>query len=239
MSNSKNNYEQMSIGDVPVGNTVTTADDSSQIVKQPEQAAAIPSVWSDRDAFKNIWQMSNLLSKSVMVPEAYRNKPENCIIALDIASRIGWSPFAVMQNLIVVNGHPGWNGQASIAIVNGCGRFTPLQFEFFGNQGDLDWGCYAYAYRRDSGEKCVGPKVTWRMVEEEGWSKKAGSKWKTMPELMMRYRAGAFFARVHCPDAMQGIPTVDEVEDIYGAEAAPRQTIKVGVAKRADEAGEP
>jgi hypothetical protein len=43
---------------------------------------------------------------------------------------------------------------------------------------------------------------------------KAGSKWKTMPELMMRYRAAAFFGRLYAPEITMGMHSVEEVVDI-------------------------
>jgi hypothetical protein len=35
-----------------------------------------------------------------------------------------------------------------------------------------------------------------------------------MPELMLAYRASAFFARVHIPNALMGVAVEGEVEDI-------------------------
>ena len=52
------------------------------------------------------------------------------------------------------------------------------------------------------------------MAKKEGWYSKSGSKWQTMPELMLAYRASAFFARVHVPEALMGISTAEENEDI-------------------------
>ncbi len=55
------------------------------------------------------------------------------------------------------------------------------------------------------------------MAEAEGWSKKSGSKWKTMPELMLSYRAATFFGRMYCPDLLMGMQTQDELQDIKEA----------------------
>ena len=46
---------------------------------------------------------------------------------------------------------------------------------------------------------------------------KNGSKWKTMPEQMLKYRAAAFFARTECPEVLMGFQTAEETEDVYGA----------------------
>lgn len=59
-----------------------------------------------------------------------------------------------------------------------------------------------------------GPPVTLTMAVEEGWYTKNGSKWRTMPDLMGRYRSAAFFVRLHAPELTMGMPTVDELVDI-------------------------
>jgi hypothetical protein len=51
------------------------------------------------------------------------------------------------------------------------------------------------------------------MAKAEGWSTKSGSKWLTMPELMLRYRSAAFFARIYAPDITLGMQTAEEVYD--------------------------
>jgi hypothetical protein len=57
-----------------------------------------------------------------------------------------------------------------------------------------------------------------QMAESEGWTKKNGSKWRTMPNQMLRYRAAAFWQRVYCPEISMGLMTAEEAEDIEYAE---------------------
>jgi hypothetical protein len=59
------------------------------------------------------------------------------------------------------------------------------------------------------------------MAKAEGWSTKAGSKWITMPELMLRYRAAAFFARLYAPDITLGMMTAEEARDITERDVTP------------------
>ena len=51
------------------------------------------------------------------------------------------------------------------------------------------------------------------MAKDEGWYGKSGSKWQTMPELMLQYRAAAFFARTNCPEITMGMYTSEEYSD--------------------------
>ncbi len=173
-------------------------------------------------------RMAKSLAAGTMVPQQYQNNVANCLIAMEIASRIGASVFAVMQNLDIIHGRPGWRGTFLIATVNASKRFTPLRFrwEEEGNPTSpigIDkrkdsFGCRAIAKDTVTGEELVGALITWAMVKAEGWNTKSGSKWKTMPEQMFMYRAGAFWTRVYSPETSLGMHTADEVIDTVGYE---------------------
>jgi hypothetical protein len=51
------------------------------------------------------------------------------------------------------------------------------------------------------------------MAKADGWFQKDGSKWKTLPDLMLMYRSAMFFGRLYCPERILGMQAVDEVED--------------------------
>jgi hypothetical protein len=184
-------------------------------------SVAVPTavtMWNDVKLMNYSFRTAKMLCSSALVPDTYRNSPENCLVAIDLANRLGLSPLMVMQNLYVVKGKPSWSGSFCAAAVNGSGRFTPLEFCFVGEPGTPSHGCYAKAIRRSNGSACVSDTVTMQMAQKEGWLNKPGSKWQTMPVQMMQYRAAAFFARVHCPDILLGIPTYEEVQDVRGYE---------------------
>ena len=193
------------------------------------QAQQFRSMWNDKSMLEQAWSCANYLSSSALVPEDYKKHPENCLIALDLANRSGMSPLTVMQNLYVVKGKPAWAGQFAIALVNGSRRFAkPLKPIFFGDEGTMSWGCYMETVDFE-GKKVEGAKITMQMAKDEGWLDKSGSKWKTMPQQMLMYRAGAFFARVHCPDVLYGVQMVEEVKDTdgYDSDEKPKVTIQL------------
>ena len=181
-------------------------------------------MWNDTKTMNLAWRTAGMLSKSALVPEAYRNRPEDCLIAIDIANRQGVSPLMVLQNLYVVKGKPAWSGSFCAAAINGCGKFTPLEYVFVDEGGG---GCFARATRLSNGSVCVSDTVTMQMAHDEDWLDKKGSKWKTMPRQMMMYRAASFFARAHCPEVLLGIQTVEEVQDVRGYEEPEKATTTV------------
>lgn len=182
----------------------------------------------------------------------------DCMIALEISNRIGMNVLAVMQNLYTVHGKPAWSSQFLIACVNASRRFSPLRYtlseegpartvkysfnewvEIPGSQrkekkrkeGEVevrDRTCVAWAVDQ-RGEKLESPPVSIAMAIAEGWYTKDGSKWKTMPELMLRYRAATFFARLYAPELTMGIQTTEEVIDISSEIVAPAAVIKKGM----------
>lgn len=174
-------------------------------------------------AFALAQRQAKALASSDLVPQAYKNNLPNTLLAMEVAARIGASPFAVMQNLYIVQGRPSWSSSFLIATVNASGRFEPLRFEVDGTDPhDKGYRVRAYAKDKASGEVCQGAWITWKMVDAEGWSKKSGSKWLTMPAQMFMYRAAGFWARVYAPEISLGIHTTEEVRDVWGgAEAAP------------------
>ena len=184
-----------------------------------EQTSAITN-WLDKSSFDQLARVSAMLAKSSLVPQNYQNKPEDCLIAMDMASRIGTNPLMVMQNLYVVKGKPAWSGQACAALIKNCGRFENVKHVRTGEKGADNRGCYYMATDKANGEVLIGVEVTVAMAKAEGWI--SNTKWKSMPEQMLGYRAAAFFARLHCPEALLGIQTAEEVEDVDSTRASTR-----------------
>jgi hypothetical protein len=88
-----------------------------------------------------------------------------------------------------------------------------MRFRWVGKEGSDEWGCRAFAVERESNLELVGALVTINMAKIEGWYGKSGSKWKTMPEQMLQYRAGAFWCRTYAPEIALGMHTSEEIQD--------------------------
>ena len=68
-----------------------------------------------------------------------------------------------------------------------------------------------------SGEVVEGCEVTMAMAKAEVCSTKSGSKWATMPEQMLRYRAATFLIRATAPEIGMGLQTAEEIHDTVEA----------------------
>lgn len=169
-----------------------------------------------KDTFEHAQRIAIMLSKSSLIPKEFQGNVQNVMIALEMANRIGASPLMVMQNLYLVHGKPSWSSTFIISAVNQNPKFEGLEYELSGEGESMSCSCWAY--RKGTKDKVVGPPVTMKMAKAEGWVDKNGSKWKTMPELMIRYRAATFFGRLYTPEVMMGFQTYDEIQDVHHQE---------------------
>lgn len=219
--------------------------------------------------FETMQRVCKLFASSELVPEMYKAKRQaipvnaaegqinaimaenrsaetkavaNCMIAIEIAQRIGASPLMVMQNMTPIYGKPSWSSKFLVATVNTCGRFEPLKYKFTekGNLGmveytDYVWNgkckapvtkqfdgkkimdieCIAYTTAKGSTEILESSPVSIRMAIQEGWYTKNGSKWQTMTKQMLMYRAASFWTSAYAPELSMGMRTVEENQDIY------------------------
>ena len=189
----------------------------------PDETTALPAEqgkaplgvsFADGAALNKLYKNAVVLSKSSLLPERFRNKPEDIMILIDMSSRMRVSLYALSQALYLVHGTSGITGQFCISLINSCGRFRPLSFVFVGTEGERDYGCYAISDRIADGVVCKSTTITVQMAVDEGWMR--NTKWKTMTSQMLMYRAAAFFARVYCPDVLCGMYTTEELHDVYG-----------------------
>lgn len=197
--------------------------------------------------FEAMQRMAQMYSSSTIVPETYRGNIGNCVIAIDMAMRMNANVLMIMQNLYIVKGNPSWSSKFLIATINMSGKYTSLRYRkrVIGkvgkiNYNDTEWDktkgknttivkefdgtnidnieCVAYATEISTGEVLESDPITIEMAIKEGWYTKPGSKWVTMPNLMLTYRAAAFWQRAYCPEISMGFMTKEEAEDIQDAE---------------------
>lgn len=182
---------------------------------------AVRAGFFDLQSFELMQRVAKGFASSTLVPQQYQNNVANCMIALNMAQRIGADPMMVMQSLVVVHGRPTWAAQFLIATANACGRFSALRFEFFGDKGTDSWGCRAWAIEKETGEKLVGSDVTIAIAKKEGWYGKNGSKWQSIPQQMLMYRAGSWWVRAYAPELSMGLQTAEEMTDIIDVSRQP------------------
>lgn len=192
-------------------NAIQAMPAGTMAMAMPAQQSGMMSIFSDPQTFAGAMQMAETLSRSTIIPRDYQGNPSNCLIAVEMSTRLNASPMMVMQHLHVIQGRPAWSAQWIIAMINNSRKYkTVLQYEMGYDSADGGLSCFAWAIDH-AGNKVVGPKITMTMAKAEGWVGKNGSKWQSMPGVMIQYRAASFFGRVNCPEMIMGIYSQDEV----------------------------
>ena len=109
-------------------------------------------------------------------------------------------------------------------MIEKTGKYTDLEFNFVGKEGNDDFGCYLEATRIRDGKKIKGTTITIALAKAEGWYNR-NSKWKTMGRQLLIYRASTFFARAYCADALNGINTEGESTDSFSQKEQPKDIL--------------
>ena len=181
-------------------------------VQEAEKTEVIPG-YGSASGFDLLQRGAQALAASSMVPDGYTGNVPNCIVALEMALRMKISPIMVMQNLHIIKGKPSWSSAFLIGALNRSPHYTPMRFRMFGEKGKDTRGCVASTCEKSSGEVVEGPEVTIAIAKADGWWGRKDSKWPRMPELMLRYRAGAWLVRTATPEMCMGFPGDDEIHD--------------------------
>ena len=180
------------------------------IEPEKESETALALVEADTRKFELVQREAKLLAASTLVPKQYQGNIADVVVAMNLARRMNADPLMVMQSLHIIQGKPGWSAQFLIASFNACGKFGAIYYEFSEDKTE----CTAKTVELATGREIAGPSVSMEMAKAEGWATKPGSKWKTMPQLMLRYRAAAFLIRTTAPEIGLGLYTTDELRDI-------------------------
>lgn len=209
---------------------------TNEITTVKETQAVSTDLLSDLQAFENAQRIGKILTQSQIIPASYQNNLPNVLVALEISARTKISPIIVMQNLNVIKGRPSWSSKYIIAALTSS-RVYNLRYELE-TKGELEikqfnqskkmpnLACRVLATDRRTGEEREGPWVTMQMAVNEGWYGKTDSKWQTMPEIMIRYRAATFFANVYYPELTVGLNIEDEYAEPVNIPSAPHEVVK-------------
>ena len=191
----------------------------SEITKHEENY----SVYQSKDSFELVQRQASSIAASTLVPPEYRGREGlgNCILALEMSQRMKMSVLDVIQNLTFIHNRPTWKATFIVSRIIGCNRFKNFDYVEKGEGEKLT--VYCKAIRKEDNQEVKGTQVSMAMAREEGWTR--NTKYKTMPSLMLRYRAATFFGRQYIPDLLTGIQTAEEIVDIEPVDVTPENKL--------------
>lgn len=185
------------------------------IKSQSIQAVRTTSSQDMFDVMEKAYKFSQIMAKSDIIPVHYQNKPENVFVAIQTAYRMDLDPMLVMQNTFVISGKLGMNSTFAISLANSSGLLEGgIRYKIVGEGSVLQ--VTAYATLKSNGEE-IAYTIGMKEAISENWTK--NPKYKTLPELMLRYRAATLLIRTHVPEVINGMHTVEEIEDVTAAKS--------------------
>ena len=185
----------------------------NELVKIEQSSVAIPQGYEnyfDIARYEQIGRIANTFAKSDLVPKDFKNNPNNCFIAIHMAMRLNIDFLLCIQNVYIVNGNPGLSAKLCISLANRSGVFDGgIIFAETGAGDDLSVTASAKLHANG---QYVSKTMTLKEAHAAGWTGKP--VWKSQPGQMLAYRTATQLIRLYAPDAILGMTTVEEWEDV-------------------------
>lgn len=162
------------------------------------------------------WRLAQMYAKSDLVPDHFKNKPENCCIAIEMAIRCKCNILMFLQKCYIVHGKPSIEAVLAISLANSSKIFKGnIRYEMIGKESDEDnFGCIARATIAETGET-IEQVMTIGVAKRMGWLAKSDSMWKKMPDQMLKYRSAMWLIRANCPEVILGMLSAEEAKDTF------------------------
>lgn len=160
-------------------------------------------------SFEEAYRIAKVLAASDLVPKDYRDKPENCLVAMQWGADVGLPGLQALQNIAVINGRPSIWGDAALAIVKNHPSFVNIDEHIEGSGDQRVAVCIIQ--RKNQSE--VKRTFSVENAKKAGLWAKSGP-WQAYPERMLQVRARGFALRDAFPDALRGLSIAEESQDI-------------------------
>jgi hypothetical protein len=171
-----------------------------------EMQIASPRGFMNPQSVKEGMELAQWIAKSDLAPKDYKDKPQNVLIAMQMGLELGISPMQSIQNIAVINGRPSVWGDLMLAICQASPAFEWI------NENDSTAEKGVCIVKR-KGMEPQRREFTLTDAATAGLKGKQGS-WTTNPARMLKLRARAFALRDTFADALRGLASAEEQEDI-------------------------
>jgi hypothetical protein len=176
----------------------------------------------------DVWRFATCLAKSGLAPKGIES-PEAITIAVQMGMEVGLPPMAALQNIAIVNGRPSLFGDAMLAVVRATGDLEEFT-EWFEQDGkridrtpsEYKDGTTAVCHVKRRGYDAA-PDVAFSVADAKRaglWGKQG--PWSQYPFRMLKFRARAFALRDGFGDALRGMLSTEEVQDMSPKEVSGR-----------------
>lgn len=150
---------------------------------------------------------ANAVCKAGIIPEAYRNRPADIIVAMGFGQSMGLSPAESLYRINVIKGKPTMSAELIAAQVRKAGHKLRI------SKDEANMSVTATIVRSDD------PDYPFSVTRDKAWAAQMGltgkDNYKKQPLTMLTWRAITACAREACPEALYGVAyTPDEMHDL-------------------------
>lgn len=166
--------------------------------------------WLTPTNFGEAQQLAGMLAQSEMVPQSFRNKPLDIIVAMAMGNELGFRPLQSLQNIAVVNGRPSVWGDAFRALIIGSPDLESIEEHF--DESTQTATCKIG--RRLASGNVATFTGSFSMSEAQAAGLTGRDPWKKYPKRMLQWRALGYAGRDAYPDRLRGIWIEAEAADL-------------------------
>lgn len=160
-----------------------------------------PQTFSEAESF------ANKLASSGLVPDAYRGKPTDILVAIQWGYEIGLQPLQALQNISVIKGKPSVWGDTLLSLAAAHPAFAGCEENVKNNIAT----CKIKREVKGKIQETVRTFSKEDAMTADLWNKKG--PWQTYPTRMLQMRARGFAIRDAFPDAIKGVISTEEAMD--------------------------
>lgn len=158
--------------------------------------------------FDQLMIFAEKAAESELVPNAYRNKPSNIMIAVQMGSELGLSPMQSLNSIAVIGGRPGIWGDGLIGICRASSLCQDIVETIEGEGDAREATCIA---TRRGSSPTYGQFSVADAKRANLWGK--AGPWTQYPDRMLKNRARSFSLRDAFPDLLRGLKGAEELMD--------------------------
>ena len=167
--------------------------------------------------FEGVERLATVMAKCGTMPAHLQGKPSDCFRVVVQAAKWRMDPFAVAECTSVVHGRLCFEGKLVAAVLQSMGAIVGrLDYDINGS-GQQAQITVTGTPKGGRPQSLTGTVKQWRThTKKDG--REIPNAWDSMPETMLVYRGTRQWARLYAPEAILGVYTPDEVEDIREVE---------------------
>jgi len=152
-----------------------------------------------------VFALAERVSKSNLLPAAYRGKPTDAAVALMLGQEIGLPPMTALNRIVVIEGKPTLDAQGMVAVIRAAGHSL---------SGDTSsTSATVRGKRADTGDEM---SVTFTMEDAARAGLAGKGVWKSYPSAMLWARCVSQLARMLFADVLMGFSYLPEEADFSG-----------------------